>query len=281
MLWKHLGGATWSRLAPNVRRGILRLYLAISVLWIIWFIFRIILVDSHYYGYRGERLFRDDAVALVSLPIGLIFLFIIAGWVLDGFDISKIAQHNSNTFDYKDQKEPSTSGINYLSLGRNLGEIFVKPNVWAPEFDSLTEYNISPAVAVLEMAFVRVAIIKRVVSELRPGTYGDQIRNGISSFVDDAYAGATTQEIITHDKSKSLLSAARSAIFRYEQRSESLIKLASEFADRLAIAENPTLKIVPILYSVYDEAKRLMRLSQSLELNTDLPRANSNGPVSS
>ena len=151
-----------------------------------------------------------------------------------------------------------------------------------PKFNSLTEYNVSPAVAALEMAFVRVAIIKRVVSELRPGNEGDQIRSGITAFVDDMYSDVTAQEITDYYKCKSLVFAARSAIFVYEQSSESVIQLASEFADRLIISENPTMKIVPILDSVYDEAKRLMRLSQSLEkLNTDNSRANSQRPVSS
>jgi hypothetical protein len=214
------------------------------------------------------------------LPIGLILLFIIVGWILDGFGLITTTRHNIENIDDTVQQKPPVDGIDYINVGRNLGEIFVKPIVWAPEFDILTEYNVPPAVAALEMAFVRVAIIKRAVSELRPGNDGDQIRSGISAFVDDAYSGAATREITTHYKCKSLLLAARRAIFVYEQNSESIIQLASEFADRLAISESQTMKIVPILDSVYDEARTLMRLSQSLEkLNTDIDRANSKWPL--
>ena len=235
------------------------------MLWVIWFTFRIILVDTHYYGHYRERLLEDDALALVSLPIGLVLLFLILGWVLDGFAFSTIEKNTGKNYYGRIQPEPPTYGINYINIGRALGEIFVKPDVWAPEFDSLTEYNVSPAIAALEMAFVRVAILKRVVPELRPGNDGDQIRSGITAFVDDVYSGVTGQEIKSHYKCKSLVFAARSAVFVYEKSSESVTQLASEFADRLTIPENRTVKIVPMLDSVYDEARRLMRLSQSYE----------------
>ena len=52
-------------------------------------------------------------------------LFLIAGWILDGFSISAVAQ-KMHEYSGKTQPEPPTYGTNYINVGRTLGEIFVK-----------------------------------------------------------------------------------------------------------------------------------------------------------
>jgi hypothetical protein len=82
-IWSSFGATNWSRLAVNVRRGLLRLYLAITVLWISWFGYRI-----HYdstYSYYSEGTLESDIVKLLTFPLGAIILFLVGGWIVDGF----------------------------------------------------------------------------------------------------------------------------------------------------------------------------------------------------
>ncbi len=81
-IWERLGAANWSRLPVNVRKGVLRLYIVLMTPWILWFAYRIYDDVSDYYDSSDLIL---DFVLLCSLPLGVIVLFMIAGWVVDGF----------------------------------------------------------------------------------------------------------------------------------------------------------------------------------------------------
>ena len=70
----------WSKLPGNVRRGLLRLYVGVSIPWVLWFLYKID-YDSEHNHYKVQ----DDFFALIIVPIGAIVLFFIVGWIIEGF----------------------------------------------------------------------------------------------------------------------------------------------------------------------------------------------------
>jgi hypothetical protein len=69
---------------PHVRRGLLRLYLAVATPWVAWFGYQIL--DSlNRHPYRPWRYVSGFFWALLIVPIGGPVLFLVAIWVLAGF----------------------------------------------------------------------------------------------------------------------------------------------------------------------------------------------------
>lgn len=81
-IWERLGRSNWSRLPANVRRGLLRLYFALAVPWIMWFGYQV-LYDANYHS--RNRYVAGDLLWLLSLPVLSILLFWIGSWIIDGF----------------------------------------------------------------------------------------------------------------------------------------------------------------------------------------------------
>jgi hypothetical protein len=81
-IWKRFGATNWSRMPTNLRRGVLRLYLAVTIPWILWFAYRI--SDDAAHSSR-RRYLEGDIVALLTMPLGVVVLYMIGGWIVDGF----------------------------------------------------------------------------------------------------------------------------------------------------------------------------------------------------
>jgi hypothetical protein len=81
-IWKRFGATNWSRMPTNLRRGVLRLYLAVAIPWILWFAYRI--SDDAAQSSR-RRYLEGDILALLTMPLGVVVLFMIGGWIVDGF----------------------------------------------------------------------------------------------------------------------------------------------------------------------------------------------------
>lgn len=81
-IWEHVGASHWSRLPANVRRGVLRAYLASSIPWILWFAYK----AAGDAGHTSRRRYVEwDLLWLVSLPLGAVILFMVGSWIIDGF----------------------------------------------------------------------------------------------------------------------------------------------------------------------------------------------------
>ncbi len=70
----------WSKLPLNIRRGLLRLYVGVSIPWILWFLYKID-YDSDHYHYKMQ----SDFLALITVPVGAVVLFFMVGWIVEGF----------------------------------------------------------------------------------------------------------------------------------------------------------------------------------------------------
>lgn len=81
-IWRKFGAAHWDRLPSNIQRGIARLYAAIAAPWVLYFAYRAVEDAGRY---SRSKYVVGDLIVLVSLPLFPIALFMIGGWVLDGF----------------------------------------------------------------------------------------------------------------------------------------------------------------------------------------------------
>jgi hypothetical protein len=77
----------WSRLPEHLRRGLLRLYVVVSVPWVAWFGFQLLEHLQHYY-YSSSR-YAADAFWLLLVPVG----FLVIVWVVAGFQKSALGAH--------------------------------------------------------------------------------------------------------------------------------------------------------------------------------------------
>ena len=73
-----------------MRRGLLRMYIGISVPWILWWLYRANF-DASNYRYRVDR----DYFALFALPVSIPLLFLTISWIAEGFGLT----HNSPSSD--------------------------------------------------------------------------------------------------------------------------------------------------------------------------------------
>jgi hypothetical protein len=82
----------WSRLPEHLRRGLLRLYVVVSVPWVAWFGYQ--LLDHLQRPYYSRS--RHAAAAFWSLlvvPVGGPILFLVIAWVIGGFRKSALGAH--------------------------------------------------------------------------------------------------------------------------------------------------------------------------------------------
>jgi hypothetical protein len=80
----------WRSLPAHIRKGLLRLYIVVSSLWIVWFGYKILVVlNSHPYGPVWRYISRLFWTLLFA-PLGSPILFFTVIWILEGFRKPKI-----------------------------------------------------------------------------------------------------------------------------------------------------------------------------------------------
>ncbi len=90
-------------LPSHVRRGLLRLYLAIAVPWAAWFGYQILYAFQHHsYGY-GWRYASGAFWSLLIVPIGGPILFFVIVWIISGF-----RKFNESSPQLEPPSQPST-----------------------------------------------------------------------------------------------------------------------------------------------------------------------------
>ena len=79
------------RLPDHLRRGLLRLYVVVSVPWVAWFGFQ--LLEHLQHSYYSSSRYAADAFWLLLVPIGGPILFLVIAWVVAGFRKSALGAH--------------------------------------------------------------------------------------------------------------------------------------------------------------------------------------------
>jgi hypothetical protein len=85
--WQRNVRDRWLEIPHHIRRGVTRLYLVITVPWVAWFGFRVIIALQT----RREWLVPDLILSLLLLPIALALLISAIIWVALGFQRSRYA----------------------------------------------------------------------------------------------------------------------------------------------------------------------------------------------
>jgi hypothetical protein len=80
----------WSRLPEHLRRGLLRLYVVVSVPWVAWFGYQYL--DQAPY-YSRSRHAADALWWLLVVPVGGPILLLVIVWVVAGFRKSALGAH--------------------------------------------------------------------------------------------------------------------------------------------------------------------------------------------
>jgi hypothetical protein len=82
----------WRSVPAHIRKGLVRLYIVASSLWVVWFGSQILILlnDYPYHSARLPSLF----LALLVLPIGGPMLFALAFWIFEGFRKPQIDVRN-------------------------------------------------------------------------------------------------------------------------------------------------------------------------------------------
>ena len=78
--------AHWSRLPEHLRRGLLRLYVAVSVPWVAWFGYQLLYALNDYDQDEAANAFWW----LLVVPVGSPILFLVIAWVVTGFRKRKL-----------------------------------------------------------------------------------------------------------------------------------------------------------------------------------------------
>jgi chromate transport protein ChrA len=289
--WKRFGKARWLLLPEHLRRGLLRLYLAITLPWVVWFSYRISEeLQRHQYGLVW-RYISGSVWSLVAVPIGgpiLLFVFL---WVVAGFRPSASDQFNdkpkgpspSSARDPKSRKErssqdvvPPTKSPDYRERGSALARVLMDPDDCWRDVCKLRGYKAPGPVATCEMAFARAAIIKHAITNCQPEPIADLMIEGVNNYVADAFSGEDTDEVLDYYEARnglreSVLVIALRTLRFYEQHVFPLTHLSGIFAHRLSVPGLAAIEIAPFFEEVAAEAEQLMRMSASAQkLNAHL-----------
>jgi len=152
----------------------------------------------------------------------------------------------------------------YAGVGKALGAIFVKPDVWR-DINRLRGYQVPESVANYEAAFARVAIIRETIRQQRTGVIATQMLGGIDQYIIETFKLECEQEVLDHYKKVPLHVVASRAIQSYESSVFPLTELAFIFARRLSIVSLPATEIAALFDEVKAEAEVLLRLTTSLQ----------------
>jgi hypothetical protein len=116
-VWKPLH-STWQSIPAHIRKGLLRLYIVASSLWMVWVAGRIVIVvNSHPYS-SVSLLFWT----MLLVPLGSPILFFLAFWVFDGFRKPKMDFGNlRHRVAIKIMFRPDIAAYEYLATGSLFG----------------------------------------------------------------------------------------------------------------------------------------------------------------
>jgi hypothetical protein len=246
------------RLPLNLRRGLLRIYIAISVPWIAFFGYRFLDALQRPYQHYASGAFWSLLMVPVGGPISLLVIM----WVLAGFRNSEQSASRVKTDARIDARpsQPSSPDTrntkpprDYTEAGKGLGGIFFEPDVWH-EMNKLCERD---ELVAHELPLARVAILRDAIRRLQPHSVATKMSEGIDQYVAGAFA---KQEHAT---------TAMIAIQLYEQNALPLTSLANVLVRRLSFSGVTAVEITPLLEKATAEAEQLMRVSSALQELSD------------
>jgi hypothetical protein len=248
------------RLPLHLRRGLLRIYIAVTVPWIAFFGYRFIDALQHPYQHHASEAFWSLLMVPVGGPISLLVIM----WVLAGFRKSeqtaseaktsaridaRLSQPKGSSTDTRNAKSPH----DYTEAGKALGRIFLEPDVWH-EMNKFCERD---ELATHELALARVAIIKDAIRRLQPHSVAVQMSAGVDQYVAGAFA---KQEHAT---------TAVIAVQLYEQNVLPLTQLANVLVRRLSYSGMTAIEITPLLEKATAEAEQLLSVSSTIQKSSD------------
>lgn len=115
-MWKPFR-EKWHSVPPHIRKGLLRLYIVVSPLWVVWFGYQIIVVGP-VWRYIS-RLFWT----LLFMPLGSPILFFIVVWIFEGFRKPQIDVGNLRDRIATDiLLRPDVAAYEYLATGSLFGQ---------------------------------------------------------------------------------------------------------------------------------------------------------------
>jgi hypothetical protein len=244
----------WRSIPAHIRKGLLRLYIVVTLLWIGWYGSQIVAVlNSHSYGPVWRYVSRLFWMLLL-VPIGGPILLFILIWVSEGFrkpqvDVGNLRHADphptGSSTDSRDAKSPHDSA----EAGKALGRIFFEPDVW----HEMNKFGSGDKLAAQELAFARVAIVKDAIRRLQPHSVVIQMSAGVDQYVTGAFA---KQEHAT---------TAMIAIQLYEENALPLTELANVVVRRLSYSGVNAVEIARLLEKVAAEAEQLMNVSSALQ----------------
>jgi hypothetical protein len=89
-LWEIYGEGHWHGLPLHLRRGLLRLYIAVSAPWVAFFGYQFL--DALQDGYRHHT--AEAFWSLLIVPLGGPIVLLVLMWVLAGFAIRRLEPHS-------------------------------------------------------------------------------------------------------------------------------------------------------------------------------------------
>jgi hypothetical protein len=236
----------------------LRIYIAVTVPWIAFFGYRFLDALQYPHQRYAFRAFWYLLLVPVGGPISLLVIL----WVQAGFRKSEQTASEAKTAtgagpsQPRPHPKPSTSTAkaksvpDNIGVGRALGRIFFEPEIWH-EMSELCERD---ELAARELAFARVAILRRAIKRLQPHGIAVQMSTGVDQFVAGAFA--TPEEATT----------AMIAIQLYEQNALSLTELAKVIVRRVAHSDGIAVDVAAALLEMPTaEAERLMKISSLMD----------------
>ncbi len=111
------------KLPAHIRKGLLRLYIGVSSLWVAWFCYQIfVIVNSHHYA-PVWRLISGQFWAMLLVPVGSPILFFIALWIYEGFrkphiEIGNLRDRIATDILFR----PDIAAYEYLATGSLFGK---------------------------------------------------------------------------------------------------------------------------------------------------------------
>src|SRR5262249_45661819 len=116
--WNKLAKLYWVTLPSNVRKGLLRLYVATAVPWPTYFGYHILHYMTNYPSYRVWHHASGSFWTLLIVPIGGPALLLVGAWVVAGFRFSLS----------KENRDHLHLPSDYTQAGKALGKSFFEPD---------------------------------------------------------------------------------------------------------------------------------------------------------
>jgi len=246
----------------HLRRGLLRIYIAVTVPWIAFFGYRFLDALQHPYLHHASGAFWS----LLMVPVGGPILLLVIMWVLTGFRKSEQTASDAKTsargdarspqpnpkgpsIDARNAKSPDDTGA-----GKALGRIFFEPDIW----HEMNKFCEGDGLVAHELALARVAIVRDAIRRLQPQSVAIQMSAGVDQYVAGAFA------------KQARVTTAMIAVQLYEQNVLPLTQLANVLVRRLSNSGLTAIEITPLLEMVSAEAEQLMKASSALQKLNDL-----------